>query len=254
MPEVTEFSEEELARAKEDEEAVEALDEEREKAIKSREEKKTVDKARADMFKHAEHKGPGISDIKTINQGFLDYEKKLFEHFRDRINTDEDNNNLSILADGERLLETFDVARDGVIKVTFRSLNSEENGYASSVTTVNSKTASLIPGVAQQYNDEWRLEILLALSLTDYNDHSYKLIDVVKFRKEMRACPDKLERSKVAQEFLDEVNERIGEIKYRIPYGLEAIVFAALKSWLKYQRDLIRPEKLVNFSNAPSEG
>lgn len=249
-----EFTEEELARAAENEEAVKDLDKDREKAIKvSKEDKQTIDKTRAEMLEHIEQKGPGTLDIKTINQGFLDYEKKLFEHFRDRINTDEDNNNLAILADGERIQETFDVARDGVIRITLQSLNSEENGYASSVTTVNAQTAK-IPGIAHQYDEEWRLDILLALSLAEYNDFTYDPIDVVEFRGNMRKCKDKLERSEVAQKFLDNINERIGEIKHRIPYGLEAIVFAALKSWLKYQRDLIRPEKLVNFSNAPSEG
>ena len=255
MPGGTDFTEEDLARAKENEEAVESLDTERKAAIKiSEEDKQTVEKTRAEMLKHAEHAGPSELNIQTIDQGFLDYEKRLFEHFGDRINTDEDNNNLAILADAERIQETFEVARNGVIMVTFQSLNSEENDYASSVTVVNPQTASIVPGVQQRYDDIWRLEILLALSLVAYNDVPYTPFDMIQFRKDMRGCADKIERSKVAQVFLDKVNERICEIKHRIPYGLETIVFAALKTWLKYQRNLIRPEKLVNFSNAPSEG
>ena len=52
---------------------------------------------------------------------------------------------------------------------------------------------------------------------------------------------------------LQQIQNRLGSIRRRLPMGTYSTAAAALGVWAKYQRDLVSPMRIANFSTPPSE-
>lgn len=188
-----------------------------------------------------------------LDEAFERLRRNMFEKFKARINTRDEDHNIQALILGERIIETFELFNAGgkSLSITFRSTNEEEEDFALSISYLNRQQVAMNPGTVQPlYDENRRYEYLMAMAILAINDTQYPTLDVEDARLRMREERGKKQEEgyvPVAITFIDSIDDRIKEIKRRLPRGGMHVAVKAFQVWLKYQASLLTGEKLENF-------
>jgi len=202
--------------------------------------------------------------VEPMEAAFRRIQEEMKRRFSSRLNTDGQNDNIATLQQGKRIFETFELIsgeedEDGMLKkdgrppftIRFQSVNSDEESFISQVALRNGPALRSGTEIKPIYDETWRMEMMLVFSTVALGGKPIIPVGI----EDMYSQPGSRseENTTSVAEKVREVNNRLGEIRRQIPMGIYSIAITALGVWVKYQRDLVSPMRIANFSTPPSE-
>jgi len=238
---------EDVLRGKETQDIVEKNKEEAKQAELDELEKQKIEAAREQMRAVLDH-GIELESTKTqsLSDAFAEVQRGMKERFSNRLNTKEENEQISILMQGKRIHETFEVAPHG-FSIRFQSIASDENTFAGQISLQNGAALRSGKESIPLHDESFRIELLMAFSTISINENVFTPITLDNFYEDS-VDEDGKERGPIrVSEKLKVLQKRVGEIKRLLPMGVYSTVITALGSWLEYQQNLVSPDKIGNF-------
>ncbi len=195
----------------------------------------------------------------VLEEAYKNLRNRMFDKFKKRINTEEEDRHLQALVLGNRIVETFELfsVKGTSLNITFQSTNEEEEDFALSISSLNRQQVAMSPDTTKPlFDEERRFEYLMAMATLSINDTQFQPISLsdarAKVREERASTAERPEGFVPAgMRFIDELDDRVKEIKRRLPRGGMGVATRAFQVWLKYQAALLTGEKLENFFEAP---
>lgn len=236
-------------------EVTQATIDEAEKKIKLVEEdeenRKAVDAAKEQM--RAAIDGGLHLDSKRISveSAFDAIQREMKDKFSTRLNTKEENEQLAILMQGERIYETFEIAPKG-FSIKLQSLDSDENAFVGQVSLLNGLALRNGTEDVARYDGNLRTELFMAFTTVAINEYIFKPIDIDDLYEAVKK--EEGEEAKIATigDKVMELNKRLRRIRQKLPFGVYPTAITALGAWTEYQQDLVSPKRIGNFSTPPS--
>lgn len=182
-------------------------------------------------------------DVATqqLDEAFLEIQKDMKKRFHGRLNSEEQNEHLALIMQGNRIHETFEIV-PGHLTVKFQSLMDSEESFIRQIAMVNGSDIRTGKAVVPMFNEEWRKEMFLTFALVAVNDDPYKPISIDDMYKAEEDGKEISARKKV-----DELRLRSHEIRKRLPAFVSPTVYMALGIWVEYLKDLTSPKRVGNF-------
>lgn len=247
------MAQEDAVRKDETAASLEDAEKRAEKAKEEEANRLAVDKAREHMKAVLDGGGLRLDEDKiSVEDAFQKVQKEMKEKFSNRLNTKEQDQDLSTLMQGKRIHETFEVAPGG-FAVKFQNLDSDESAFISQITLLNGSGLRSGTEDVPRYDESMRLELTLALVTVAVNKTIFPPITL----DDLYEADDKgEEEAKVATigEKVKQIHKRLGMVRKALTVSaIYPTVITALGVWMEYQRDLVSPTRIGNFSTAPSE-
>lgn len=192
----------------------------------------------------------GQSDLRDA---FDKIQKEMKEKFSTRLNTKGQNDNLAILMQGKRIHETFEIVPENKLTIKFHSINTDESSFIDQVSLLN--TLALRNGTEDipRYDNNLRTELSMAFITVSINTVPYISIGIKDLYEAIEKDGEEKPKVTSVGDKINELHVRLGKIRGFLPLGTYPTVITAMAAWLEYQRDLVSPMRIGNFSTPPSE-
>ena len=192
----------------------------------------------------------GQSDLK---EAFDNIQRQMKERYSTRLNTNEQNDQIATLMQDKRLHETFEIVPKNKLTIKLQSINSDESSFIDQVSLFNALALRNGTEDIPKYDNTLRTELSLSFMTVAINTNPYTPITI----KDLYVAMEKEgeEKAKVTSigDKVMELHRRLGAIRGLLPLGTYPTVITAMAVWLEYQRDLVSPMRIGNFSTPPSE-
>jgi hypothetical protein len=241
---------------KEETKAITDSAEERVKQNEADEEnRKAVDAAREQMRAVLDgglqlNQEKGQSDLRDA---FDKIQKEMKEKFSTRLNTKGQNDDLAILMQGKRIHETFEIVPENKLTIKFHSINTDESSFIDQVSLLNALALRNGTENIPQYDNNLRTELTLAFIVEAINTDVYSHIGIEDLYETVESQDEKEAKVATIGDKITELRKRRGVLRQRLALGTYPTVITAMAAWLEYQRDLVSPMRIGNFSTPPSE-
>lgn len=192
----------------------------------------------------------GQSDLR---EAFNEIQREMKKKFSTRLNTKEQNDDLATLMQGKRIHETFEIVPENKLTIKFQSINTDESSFIDQVSLLNAVALRNGAEDIPKYDNSLRTELTLALIAEAINADVYNHIGIADLYEAVEVKDEEEDKVATIGDKITELRKRGGSLKQRLALGTYPTVITAMSAWLEYQRDLVSPMRIGNFSTPPSD-